>query len=427
MFAILNGGDGGAALPQSDTNSAIDIAAAPQKRSPGTDAMVSSRRGAPSMDRSALLRLTLPIAAAMLAVPTMLAAEQSTGGARSLYGTALRLQREGNAPGALALLWEAAGLAPRDGDIQNELGRALEQIGALDAAADAYRAAVEARPAPPGAARNLVLVLAKAGRSSEAIARARAGVEQTPGDADRWFTLGLAQSDVDLDGAIDSFHHALALDVRHGLAQYNLALVLYRADRVQAALDALRFALAVQPRPEIYYTLGTIYWHQGDLDRAVKALTDATAARPDYTEALLALGTVLTARGNVKAGASALERAIRLRPDLPAPHIVLARALATAGDEMGAQRESAEAERLRTLSENSQKAAALTAAGVQRLDEGHTTDAVDCFRRAIDAFDAFAPAHYQLGRALGRLGRLDAARAEFARAQQLNPALVPPR
>jgi tetratricopeptide (TPR) repeat protein len=379
------------------------------------------------MDRPSLLRWILPIAAALLALQTAFTAEQSAGRARTLYDSALRLQRDGNAAGALALLWEAAGLAPADGDIQYELGRALEGIGALDAAADAYRAAADGPRAPPGAARNLVLVLVKAGRSSEAIARARAAMEQTPGDADRWFTLGLTQSDADVEGAIDSFHHALALDPRHGLAQYNLALVLYRADRVQPALDALHAALAIQHRPEIYYTLGTIYWHQGDLDRAVNSLTQATAARPDYAEALLALGTILDARGNLKGSTSALERAIRLRPDLPAPHIVLARALTAAGDEAGAKRESAEAERLRTLSDNQQKAAALSAAGVQKLDAGDASGAAQCFRQAIEAFEGFAPAHYQLGRALDRLGRPEAARAEFARAQQLNPALVPPR
>ena len=124
---------------------------------------------------------------------------------------------------------------------------------------------------------------------------------------------------------------------------------------------------------------------------------------------------------------SSLERAIRLRPDLPAPHIVLAQTLTNAGDEKGAERESAEAERLRDLSENSRKAAALTAAGVQQLGAGDTTAAADCFRRAIGAFEPFAPAHYQLGRALDTLGRHDEARKEFARAQQLNPALVPPR
>ena len=365
--------------------------------------------------------------AAALTAQAALAAQQPVPRAHDLYDTALRLQQDGNDAGALALLWEAAGLAPRDGEIQNELGRALERIGALDAAADAYRAAADGSSAPAGAERNLVLVLVKAGRAPEAIARAKAAVQHMPADADRWLTLGLAQADVDVDGAIASFHRGLALDPRNGLTHYNLALVLYRADRMDAALRALHAAAAIQARPEIFYTLATIYWHQGDLDRAVKALTETTSARPDYAEALLLLGTVLNARGDTHGAAAALERAIRLRPDLPAPHIIYAQTLMKAGDADRAQRESAEAERLRALSENSRTAAALTAAGVQQLDAGDTPAAAECFRRAVRAFEPFAPAHYQLGRALEKLGQHDAARAEFARAQQLNPALVPPR
>ena len=52
--------------------------------------------------------------------------------------------------------------------------------------------------------------------------------------------------------------------------------------------------------------------------------------------------------------------------------------------------------------------------------------AIDCFRRATTIFEAYAPAHYQLGRALQRLGQPDAARRAFARARQLNPSLIPP-
>ena len=71
--------------------------------------------------------------------------------------------------------------------------------------------------------------------------------------------------------------------------------------------------------------------------------------------------------------------------------------------------------------------AGLLAVTTAVLANGDAAAAADCFRRATQAFDGFAPAHYQLGRALERLGQHDAARAAFARAQQLNPALVPPR
>jgi len=340
-------------------------------RSPCTDAMVSSR---------IRCLAALIIAATAHLVP---AVQSPSSRAKDLHDRALELERRGNVAAALSLLWEAAGIDPADGTIQNDLGAALERIGALDAAADAYRMAAAARPAVGSAERNLVLVLVKAGRSSEAIARAKTEVERAPTDADRWFTLGLAQADVDVGGAADSFRHALALDPRHGLAQYNLALVLDRADRVDAALDALRAAQSIQRRPEISYTFGNIYWHQGDSDRAITALTDATTAKPDYTEALLLLGTVESARGNVTSETSALQRAIRLRPDLAAPHVVLARVLMVTGDRAGAGRESAEAERLRRESEDAQTAATLTAAGVQQYDAGHPSAAVDCFRSAV--------------------------------------------
>jgi tetratricopeptide (TPR) repeat protein len=368
----------------------------------------------------------MPVIAVLVMAAQVLAA-QTPPRARELYDRAIDLERRGNAPAALSLLWEAAGLAPKDGVIQDRLGEALERIGALDAAVDAYRAAADARPALRGAANHLVLALVKAGRSPDAIARARALTKAAPGDAESWFTLGLAQADVDVDGAIDSFRRALAIDPRHVLAHYNLALVLYHADRLQPALDELNAALAIQPRPEIHYTLGIVRWHQGDLAGAAQALNDAVSANPVYADAHLALGTVLKARGDLKRAVIALRRASELRPDLPAPHVVLAQALTLAGDEAGARTASAEADRLRTIAQQSQEAATLTAVGTEKLNAGDAAAAADAFRRATKAFDAFAPAHYQLGRALDRLGQHDAARAAFARAQKLNPALVPPR
>jgi tetratricopeptide (TPR) repeat protein len=129
----------------------------------------------------------------------------------------------------------------------------------------------------------------------------------------------------------------------------------------------------------------------------------------------------------LKRAESSLRRAAALRPDLAAPHLVLAQTLTAAGDAAGARRAAAEGDRLRALFQRSQEAATLTAAGVQMLDGGDAAGAADAFRRAAQTFEAFAPAHYQLGRALQRLGQHDAAKAAFARAQQLNPALVPPR
>ena len=68
----------------------------------------------------------------------------------------------------------------------------------------------------------------------------------------------------------------------------------------------------------------------------------------------------------------------------------------------------------------------MTAVGVSRLDAGDAEGARERFAAAVAVATTYAPAHYHLGRALHRLGRIDDARAAFAKAQQLNPSLVSP-
>jgi tetratricopeptide (TPR) repeat protein len=346
--------------------------------------------------------------------------------AKEVYARAVELEREGNASAALSLLWEAAELAPNDPDIQHQLGEALERIGALDAAIDAYRRALAARPDFRKAANSLILTLVKAGKGPEARERARALVGAAPGNPDAHFTLGLAQSEQDVTAAITTFRRVLELAPRHALARYNLALVLKRADRTREAVDELARAIEIEPRPEAHYTLGVIYWQQGDLDRAEAALSAAIQMDGRYVDAHHTLGAVLAARRDWQGATDALRNAIALRPDLTSAHYTLARVLQQAGDDHAATKQLAEAERLRRRAELEQEASVWTSTGTQKLESGDASGALDHFRRAIAIFEAYAPAHYQMGRALHRLGRAEPARAAFHRAQQLNPSLVPP-
>jgi tetratricopeptide (TPR) repeat protein len=347
--------------------------------------------------------------------------------AAQAYARAVDLEGQGNNAGALALLWEAAGLVPHDPDIQNRLGEALERIGALDAAIGAFRQALLDRPAFRTASNNLILALVKAGKGDEAVARAAALVAVAPADPDRHFTLGLAQSEQDVAGAIASFRRVLALDPRHALARYNLALVLRRADRLDEALQELDRTIAIDPRPDAYYLRGVIYWHQGDLDRAAGALRAAAAAEPRYADAHYTLGAVLKAKRDWTGAIASLRRAIALQPDLSAAHYTLGQVLQITGEEAAAAAELAEADRLRRHAALEQEAGVWTAVGAQKFDAGDFPGALAAFRRATDVFEGYAPAHYQMGRTLQRLGQPDAARAAFARASQLNPSLVSPR
>jgi hypothetical protein len=52
------------------------------------------------------------------------AGQNADSRASRTYARAVELEAQGNHAAALSLLWEAAGLAPKDADIQNRLGEA---------------------------------------------------------------------------------------------------------------------------------------------------------------------------------------------------------------------------------------------------------------------------------------------------------------
>jgi tetratricopeptide (TPR) repeat protein len=299
-------------------------------------------------------------------------------------------------------------------------------MGALDAAVDAFTAAREAKPGFLKAANNLVLTLVQAGRGAEAVQQARRFIAGSPDDPDRLFTLGLALSDQDVDEAIRTFRRVLDRAPSHTLARYNLALVLQRADRLADAAAELQRSLDDGPRAEVLYTLGVVRWHQGDLDRAGDALRAAITVEPGYASAHEALGGVLRDRRDWAGAAATFRRAISLRPDTPGPYFALARVLQSSGDQEGARRAIADGERLRHRSQAQHEALVWTAVGAAKLDRGALVAALDDFRRAVAAVETYAPAHYQIGRTLQLLGQVDAARAAFDRAHQLNPSLVAP-
>lgn len=363
---------------------------------------------------------------ATLASPSTAPAVQDAARARAAYDQAVALEADGNYPAALSLLWAAAGAAPDDADIQNRLGEALERIGALDAAVDAYERALRHRPDSGRSMNNLVVALVKAGRGPDAVRRAEAWVAAKPSDPERLFTLGLAQSEQDVDAAMRTMRQVVAARSDHALAHYNLALLLKRVDRVDEAIGEARRAAAIDGRPEAHVALGTLYTQQADFAQAAASLEAAIAADRRSMDAWVLLGAVRKARGDLRGAADALRHAIAIRPDLWTTHAALATVLTLAGDAEGGRRASADAERRRVDDQSERAAVVMTAVGVSRLDAGDADGARERFAAATAVAPAYAPAYYHLGRALHRLGQIGDARTAFTKAQQLNPSLVSP-
>ena len=197
------------------------------------------------------------------------------------YARAIELEVAGNHPAALALLWEAAGLAPRDPEIQNALGEALDRIGALDGAIAAYRAALHENPHFRKASNNLILALVKVGKGEEAVdARASARRRRIPDDPDRYFTLGLAQSEQNIDDAIAELSpRARARAAPRARALQPRA----RANRIRSDVGGDRRAEADaghrSPQPQTHYMLGRHLLASGGLrSRPIRRTEAAIAA-----------------------------------------------------------------------------------------------------------------------------------------------------
>lgn len=139
----------------------------------------------------------------------------------------------------------------------------LERIGALDAAVDAYQRALASRP-DFGRAMKLVVALAQSGRGADAGARAHAWVAARPADPERLFTLGLAQSEQDVEAAVRTMGQVVAVRPDHALAHYNLALLPKRVDRIDEAIAAARRATVLDSRPEAHVALASLHQQQAD-------------------------------------------------------------------------------------------------------------------------------------------------------------------
>jgi len=95
-------------------------------------------------------------------------------------------------------------------------------------------------------------------------------------------------------------------------------------------------------------------------------------------------------------------------------------------DAEGAAAQFRQADSLNKEKMNVQAATLTTNTGARQLREGDAQGALEKFRAASKLAPDYAPAHYQMGLALLKTGKIQEARAEFEKAHQLDPRLRAP-
>ena len=203
----------------------------------------------------------------------------------SLHGAVL--SRLGRYDEALAATEIAADTKPGDPQILFRLGNLQHQLNRDDAAIESFRKAIKKDRDMLRAYYNLGAVLMGAGRFEEAR------------DA---YLVALEPFD-------KAFAAGQSVDSTHALAYQNLGAIYLRREEWKPALDAYGKALRLDPEASsVLYNQGFIYFSLRQLSAAEDAYKQALALDPDLPVAYLHLGQIHQQRGE-------LEEAIRWLTD----------------------------------------------------------------------------------------------------------------
>jgi tetratricopeptide (TPR) repeat protein len=150
-------------------------------------------------------------------------------------------------------------------------------------------------------------------------------------------------------------------------------------------------------------------------EEAIRFFTAAVAIRPDSPYTHFALGVTLMNKGRTDEAIAEYREVLCLSKDFHHAHLALASVLRERGQLDEAIAECREAIRLEAGPD------ARHALGNVLLDRGQVDEAVVEYRGIIRIWPDHAPAHCNLGVALGRKGQMDEAITEFRVAIQLSP------
>ena len=325
--------------------------------------------------------------AAMAGYRAFLQEQPNHAEANRLLG--LVLFARGQVADARAAMERAAGLAPPNAALLNDLGNARRAMGDRAAAVEAFSAAIKVEPGFAFAHFNLADALLEAGdvqRASAAyediIARGIAGI-----DGDFHVNRGLCRLRLgDAAGALEAFRAALTLEAGHSRAAASLSDTL---QKLGAHRDAVMFLTGFLDKQraslETLISLGTGFLGLHDYSRALSLFERLATAKPPAPKALIGKGLALSGENRHEEAIQVLDEAFALDPH---------------------------------------NAEALIGKGVALKALRRLPEAIETYRRAIEVAPRNANAHLNLGNALALLNRHEEALACYERVLALDPGVT---
>ncbi|MDZ4849176.1 MAG: tetratricopeptide repeat protein [Pirellulaceae bacterium] len=195
-------------------------------------------------------------------------------------------------------------------------GIELDQQGKWEAAAEAYRQAIQRSPELGEAYNNLGNTLVRLRRFDEAIEALHRAVQLLPSIADIAFNLGSAYlAGGDFEAAEKFYRVAIQPAPDQAKFHHGLGNALSEQGQLQAAVDAYRQSCSLNSnRPQTLFQLGTALQGLGQLSEAQAVFQRAIEQVPNFAEAYYNLGNTFRDQGDHASAAMAYRHAMTLRP-----------------------------------------------------------------------------------------------------------------
>jgi tetratricopeptide (TPR) repeat protein len=164
---------------------------------------------------------------------------------------------------------------------------------------------------------NLDIILRKTGRLEEKIERLVRIIDSEPYDETK--TLELADTYRKLNRysqAIIFYRKVMDFNPGSFEAHYGLGITLKLLGKYDDALEEIKTALEIKISPDVYRTLGEIYFNKGIIDLAIRNFQESIMLDPSLAEGHFLLGFALGEKGKIDESLEEVKKAIALNPAL---------------------------------------------------------------------------------------------------------------
>jgi predicted O-linked N-acetylglucosamine transferase (SPINDLY family) len=135
--------------------------------------------------------------------------------------------------------------------------------------------------------------------------------------ADAYYNLGIALSETgNIEQALLNFQTTVKLNPNHANGLYNLGLTLFKLGEIDQAIASYSQSLAALPNDvQTHHALGNVFFAQSKWNDAIECYQSALSIDPSFVPALCSMGAALSEQGNLQEALSFLQSAIDFDPN----------------------------------------------------------------------------------------------------------------